>query len=244
MRGHELLVLLFSLSAATGASLHKSTPQLGAKPNLIAATRPAQPTPAAKLLDVGFATASETTLLLMILKAATLAIKRFTTAGSLQNKVACQLTWLLIVQGSSRLQGICQISKPTKTLNPDWYDKLAKPAWNPPPWAFPVAWIPLKILQTIAANLAWQALGQPTLSLPIVLFLAHIALGDVWNVQFFVKQRPLTGLLTIYAFLGVLIAATGSFLIANPISGYLVAPTVAWVVVASSLNLDVWFLNR
>jgi tryptophan-rich sensory protein len=30
----------------------------------------------------------------------------------------------------------------------------------------------------------------------------------------------------------------------SPLAGALLAPTVAWVAVASSLNLDIWYLNR
>ena len=77
-----------------------------------------------------------------------------------------------------------------------------------------------------------------------MLFVTHIALGDVWNAQFFLKQRPLTGVFVISIFWGVLVAATLNLYNVNPLSAYLVAPTIAWVFVAANLNLDVWYLNK
>ena len=235
--------IVFALTIQSAASLNIQQPQ----PSLVAAMPgPILPTPAAKFLDVGVSTASETVLLLLFLKLAGLALERL-PAGSASSKILSQLTWLIIVQGSSRLQGMVasnQVGQPTKVLNPAWYDSLVKPSWNPPPWAFPLAWIPLKILQTIAANLCWTALERKTLTLPIVLFLTHIALGDVWNVQFFIKQRPLTGVFVITTFWGVLLAATASLYGANKLSGLLVAPTCVWVLIAASLNVDVWYLNK
>jgi tryptophan-rich sensory protein len=68
--------------------------------------------------------------------------------------------------------------------------------------------------------------------------------GDTWNSQFFLKQRPLTGLLTIGAFWATSVGSTALFAMTSPLAGALLAPTVAWVAVASSLNLDIWYLNR
>lgn len=232
-------------SAATIQSCQSSRTTL----LVAAAPGPILPTPAAKVLDVGLSTASETALLLIVLKVAALLIKGMEVRGSeTLAKVFSQLTWLVVVQGSARLAGMVgvnnQIARPTKVLNPAWYDSLAKPSWNPPPWAFPLAWIPLKILQTFAANLAWTTSGRKVFSVPIVLFVTHIALGDVWNAQFFLKQRPLTGVFVISIFWCVLLAATLSLYNVNPLSAYLVAPTIAWVFVAANLNLDVWYLNK
>jgi len=154
-----------------------------------------------------------------------------------------QLVWLAVIQASSRLQGVMQ--KPTTVLSPEWYSKLKQPSWNPPAWAFPVAWIPLKILQTVAAGTLWRAVGRKVFYSPaVVLFVVHLALGDVWNVQFFLKQRLLTGLFVIGTFWSVLVGATAAFLQQSTLAGALLAPSVAWVTVAASLNLDVWFLNR
>ena len=151
--------------------------------------------------------------------------------------------WIVVIQASQRLQGYMQ---PDDTvLSPKWYEGLRKPSWTPPPWAFPLAWIPLKLLQTIAAAMIWETEEARVFSSPaVLLFVVHLALGDVWNIQFFAKQRLLTGLLTIVAFWLMLGSATVAFCVANPVAGALLVPSVVWVAVATSLNLDVWYLNK
>jgi len=235
-----LVVSLFACAAASSPVRRQSPTALTA-----AAPKPVLPTPAAKLLDVGVSAASETVILLMGLKMAALAIEQLSEGRS--KAIVAQLVWLVVIQGSARVQGLMginnQVGRPTKVLNPQWYDSLVKPSWNPPAWAFPAVWIPLKLLQVFAANLAWQSLDRRVFALPIVLFVVHLALGDVWNAQFFLKQRPLTGVFVIFTFWGVLLAATRSFYGVNPTAALLVAPTCVWVLVAASLNLDVWYLN-
>jgi len=96
-----------------------------------------------KLLDIAASTGAEVMFLLGVLKAFQQTITN--TTSPTQTFIRGQLAWLLVVQGSSRLQGVVQ--KPDMSLNEGWYATLAKPAWTPPKWAFPLAWIPLKIAQ-------------------------------------------------------------------------------------------------
>jgi benzodiazapine receptor len=160
-------------------------------------------------------------------------LQRQRSADSLRRlrSLLTTVAWIVVVQGSSRLQGVMQ--KPTVrarasypalrepltrracirqvVLSPDWYAKLTKPAWQPPPWAFPAAWIPLKLAQTIGAAVLWTSIGHRVFDAPAVwLYVAHITLGDVWNAQFFLKQRILTGLLIISAFWLLAVGAHGS----------------------------------
>uniref|UniRef100_A0A7S0IPT2 Uncharacterized protein n=1 Tax=Calcidiscus leptoporus TaxID=127549 RepID=A0A7S0IPT2_9EUKA len=233
-------LFLLALATAHAHTLrHTPTPQ---HPYHLLAAKPApEPTPAAKLLDVGAAAATETLVLLCFLRTAAALVASVSDARA--KFVFGQLAWFLVVQGSSRLQGIVQ--KPDETLSPEWYGKVVKPSWNPPAWLFPVMWIPLKLAQTVGAGIAWRALDHKVFRSPaIIAFVMHLTLGDVWNSQFFVKQRILTGLLVIYSFWGVLVAATALLTNVSPVAGALVAPTVAWVFVAAALNLDIWYLNR
>ena len=210
------------------------------RPSLSAASLPQkQPTPAVKLLDVVKSTTAETAILLGLLRAAAAYIS---TTNGRHRLILTQITWLVVIQASSRLQGVMQ--EPNAVLSPDWYAKLEKPSWNPPQWAFPAAWIPLKLLQTIAAGIIWRSLDLQVAHPAVVLFLLHITLGDVWNSQFFLKQRPLTGLYVISTFWLVLVSATIAFFRQDQMAGLLLSPTVAWVAVAASLNLDIWWLNR
>jgi hypothetical protein len=63
-----------------------------------------------------------------------------------------------------------------------WYKAIKKPEWTPPKWVFPAVWIPLKAMQTYALWLVMkQAPDNKALALPLSLFGAHLALGNIWN---------------------------------------------------------------
>lgn len=59
-----------------------------------------------------------------------------------------------------------------------------KPSWNPPNWVFPVVWIPLKVLQSVAfASVITAAPSRQQLILPLLTFGIHLFLGNAWNVR-------------------------------------------------------------
>lgn len=132
-----------------------------------------EPTPALKLLDVVSDTGAEVVVILGMLKIVQQAVRRASS-----ERIAFwigQLGWGFIVQGSSRLQGIVQ--KNNLTLNEGWYQGLVKPRWTPPNWAFPLAWIPLKVAQTIAAGTLWRRCGHAVFDPAVVMYVLHISLG-------------------------------------------------------------------
>ncbi|CAM9564024.1 unnamed protein product, partial [Phaeothamnion confervicola] len=103
-----------------------------------------------------------------------------------------------------------------------WYARLRRPRWHPPQWVFPVAWIPLKILQAFACYHIWA--NTPSicvLSPPVVGYAVYKALGDTWNTAM----------------------AVSLFAAVNEKAAMLFAPTAAWVAVASLLNLSIYRLN-
>lgn len=199
------------------------------------------PTPATKVLEVMSSSAFEVIVCLAVLRLCAICIARCYNART--RAVLSLASWLIIIQGSQRLQGIVQSSK--EVLSPVWYATLRKPVWNPPPWVFPVVWIPLKVMQVFSASRLWARLEYRTATAPaIILFVLHLALGDVWNRQFFIKQRLLTGLLVIGCFWIVLTASALLFAATSAFSAALLVPSIVWVAIASALNLDVWWLNR
>lgn len=70
---------------------------------------------------------------------------------------------------------------------------VRRPSERPVPSSpLPAVWIPLKVLQSVAAWLVWRS--APTtqqLYLPLALFVAHLFLGSWWNVSVGCPSAPL-----------------------------------------------------
>ncbi|KAM3573136.1 hypothetical protein VYU27_004883 [Nannochloropsis oceanica] len=129
-------------------------------------------------------------------------------------------------------------------MDMSWYQRvLRKPTWTPKPIVFPLVWIPLKLLQTAALTVVWRLVERNALAVPVLLFLLHLTLGDLWNVVFFGEKRIGYGLSVMYAFYASLAASCYSFYSVRPRAAYLLVPTAVWVFVATSLNYSIWLMN-
>ena len=69
----------------------------------------------------------------------------------------------------------------------DWYERLAKPSWNPPNWVFAPAWTVLYILIAIAGWLVWREAG---FGLPLLVYAVQLLLNAGWSAVFFGMKRP------------------------------------------------------
>jgi tryptophan-rich sensory protein len=122
----------------------------------------------------------------------------------------------------------------------DWYRRLKKPVWTPPDWLFPVAWTTLYIcLAAAGARVAML----PGSGLAMALWSLQIAVNGLWSPVFF-GLRKMKVALIIITVLWVSVAATMVALyLQDPIAGYLFAPYLLWVTIASALNASVVRLN-
>jgi len=126
----------------------------------------------------------------------------------------------------------------------NWYQRvLRKPTWTPKPIVFPLVWVPLKLLQTAAFTIVWRLVERDALSVPVLFFLLHLTLGDLWNVVFFGEKRIGYGLSVMYMFYASLAASCYSFYSVRPRAAYLLVPTAVWVFIATSLNYSIWLMN-
>ncbi|MBT9310985.1 TspO/MBR family protein [Leptothoe kymatousa] len=124
------------------------------------------------------------------------------------------------------------------------YSNVSRPGWAPPPLAFPIIWMSIGVLRVIASYLVWQALGQSYLSLPLVLFMVHLALGDTWNTIFTVEGR--LGAAVPMVLVGPLLSAVVvvfAYWQTVALAGQLLLPMVIWLGVASALVIAIWQLN-
>ncbi len=130
------------------------------------------------------------------------------------------------------------------TRNSGRYTALERPGWAPPPLAFPIVWISIAVLRVVSVYLVWSATGQNFLSLPLLLFVVHLSLGDTWNTIFTVEGR--LGAAVPMVILGPLfsvIAVTVSYYQTLPLAGWIIFPSLVWLTVATALCISLWRLN-
>ncbi|WP_375465948.1 TspO/MBR family protein [uncultured Methylobacterium sp.] len=136
----------------------------------------------------------------------------------------------------------------TRPEIPGWYAGLAKPAFNPPNAAFPIAWATLDVL--IALSL-WRLLGARPRTGPsrqgwrlaLAAFAAQLALNAAWTPTFFAAHAVGAGLAVVAALLAMVlwtIRLTWRF---DRPAAWLLVPYAAWVGFATLLNAAILRLN-
>jgi len=127
---------------------------------------------------------------------------------------------------------------------PTWYAQLKKPRYTPPNWAFGPVWTILYVLMGISVFLVWQRISTNSAVLAFILFWIQLALNAFWSIIFFGMKSKGGGVVTIIL-LWLLILATiiTSFRVSSW-AGALLIPYIAWVSIASYLNIGVWWLNK
>lgn len=117
----------------------------------------------------------------------------------------------------------------------EWFDRLNKPSFMPPGWAFPVAWTILYVLMGFALGLIIHT-QSPLRNAAIALFAVQLVLNLAWSPVFFGMHQARAGL-AIIAVLFVAASATAIlFWRILPIAGLLMLPYLAWLLFASALN--------
>ncbi|KAL7486495.1 hypothetical protein ACHAW6_012089 [Cyclotella cf. meneghiniana] len=126
----------------------------------------------------------------------------------------------------------------------DWYLNLQKPFWNPPGWLFPIMWLVVsKPTQFVAVTKLMANNNKTDIMIPLLVYCAHLSLGDAWNKVFFGLQCIGRGVTVISAFWGVLLLSALLFYKVDPSAGIFLVPTFLWVSVAAALNWSIFILN-
>lgn len=127
------------------------------------------------------------------------------------------------------------------TYDMTWYKDIKKPKWTPPNIVFPLVWIPLKIMQSVALWLVWKSVEPKTAALAA--FGIHLALGNYWNITFFGRHEMRRSIPVMLAFWASIAASIATFSATSPAAAYLMVPTQIWVSIAAKLNYDIVKLN-
>jgi tryptophan-rich sensory protein len=124
-----------------------------------------------------------------------------------------------------------------------WYAGLIKPSFNPPSWVFGPVWTTLYLLMAFAAWRIRRMPPSPARRNALLLFWTQLALNVAWSWMFFAAHSPLLGLINIVPQLALVIATSIAFMRLDRPAGLALAPLVAWVGYATTLNAALWWLN-
>lgn len=127
-----------------------------------------------------------------------------------------------------------------------WYPTLTKPSFNPPNWAFPIAWSLLYTMMGIAAGLVWSSIDyEPELvKKALIFFVIQLVLNSLWSILFFGLKNPFLALIEIILLWLVIYETYFKFKKINKFAGFLFIPYLLWVSFAAVLNANIWYLNR
>ncbi len=124
-----------------------------------------------------------------------------------------------------------------------WYERLAKPAWTPPNWAFPLVWTVLYVLIAVSGWRVWLAGEGTALTLAMAIYGVQLVLNAGWSALFFGMRRPDLALLECGAFWVAIMATIWAFAAIDTWAALLLVPYLGWVTVAVTLNWAIVRLN-
>lgn len=123
-----------------------------------------------------------------------------------------------------------------------FFESLAKPSWIPPDWAFPAAWFSLWTLQAVALLLLLNS-DRNGRSIALGLLAAQFIAAVAWQSVVFAPGRLEFAAWWLVGVLVLVVAATVSAWRVEWLAGALIAPTIVWMSVATTLGFALVRLN-
>ena len=125
-----------------------------------------------------------------------------------------------------------------------WYAALAKPSWTPPPFVFPIAWTIFYILMAISLWRLWdRAAPSSARTSAITWFFIQLALNAAWSPVFFGWHATRAALVVIVALVFAVVMTMIAASRADKSASWLLAPYLAWIAYATTLNAGVVAMN-
>jgi benzodiazapine receptor len=133
----------------------------------------------------------------------------------------------------------------TQTSVTTWYLELEKPFFNPPNWAFPIAWTTLYVLMGVASWLVWLQFKSKSelVKKSLIWYSIQLIFNLMWSYLFFTLKNPALALVEILILYVLIIVTTKYFFSVNKTAGWLMIPYIAWVSFAILLNAGIVYLN-
>ena len=123
-----------------------------------------------------------------------------------------------------------------------WFAALHKPAFEPPGWAFPVAWTLLYIALGLALGWLIEARSRRK-STVLTLFTTQMALNLIWSPLFFRLHQVGPALVVILVMIALTLATMLAAWRVRAGAALLMAPYLAWLCFAATLNAAILSLN-
>jgi len=130
------------------------------------------------------------------------------------------------------------------SMNRDWYDTLRKPSWQPPNWAFPVAWNTIFVLCIASLILLWNTRPHTALTTALVwIFVFNGVANILWSALFFGSKLIFPAIFDagILCLSTILIIVLGWYV--NWVGAMLLIPYAAWTAFATYLTAVIYRLN-
>lgn len=125
----------------------------------------------------------------------------------------------------------------TDTGRGSWDDGLETAPWQPPGWAFGAAWTVLYALMAVAAwRVAAAGPGRPEVRAALGWYGLQLALNLAWTGVFFGLESPPGGMVVIVALAAAIAVTIRAFDRVSRLAALLLAPYLAWVLFAATLN--------
>jgi len=118
------------------------------------------------------------------------------------------------------------------------------PSWIPPPITFPIVWSIIAILRAAASAVVYKTMGYSLISAPLLAMLLHLSIGDTWNTINNVEKRLGTAVPGVITVLASVIFVDMLYFKASATAGLILAPSVAWLSVATVLIAEIYRLNN
>ena len=151
-------------------------------------------------------------------------------------------SWLSLLGFGATVAGVAWWSSRRSPMNSEtklWYERLAKPPFNPPDAVFPVVWSGLYALIAFSGWRIWREPESPERSRALGLWALQMALNAEWTQLFFGEHRPGAALADVIAMEAAIVQYIFTVREIDPIAAGSFVPYAAWVAFATVLNAEI-----
>ncbi len=157
--------------------------------------------------------------------------------GSQRRQILGLVAWIVVTFVAAGIGARASISAG------EFYLRLERPGWAPPPSVFGPVWSLLYLLMGVAAWLVWRVRGFQKASVTLSLFLGQLAINALWTWLFFGWRLGALSLAAILLLWALIVATLLRFWRVTAWAGALLIPYLLWVSFASALTYAVWQRN-